>query len=373
VSFTVVIPAHNEERVIAKSLAALDLARGPGVEVIVVDDGSTDATAEVAGAFPVRVIRQSRGGKAAALNRGIAAAAGEVIVVLDADTVLHPDFLDAVAFHFADPSVGAVAGNVKVGNRRSLLARLQALEYIVSLDIDRRAQDVLGVVAVVPGAAGAFRRAALVDVGGYPHDTLVEDADVTVALLRGGWRIHYESTAVAYTEAPESIADTFRQRRRWAYGTVELLAKHAGSMLRPGEGRVGFLGLPWMLLSQVLLPLAGPLADAFLVYLLVVGNFTMAAGALALTLVLDLAVTAAVVVGEGEDLRLLAVVPLLRFVWRPMQLVSVFGSVARWMSGEREHWRRVRRLNSVVVPLAARPAAPVRPAADYLGSGVPGV
>jgi cellulose synthase/poly-beta-1,6-N-acetylglucosamine synthase-like glycosyltransferase len=179
---------------------------------------------------------------------------------------------------------------------------------------------------------------------------------------------------VASTEAPESIADTFRQRRRWAYGTVEVLAKHAGSMLRPGEGRVGFLGLPWMLLSQVLLPLAGPLADAFLVYLLVVGNFTMAAGVLALTLVLDIAVTALVVVGEREDPRLLAAVPLLRFVWRPMQLVSVLGSVARWMSGEREHWRRVRRLNSVVVPLAvARPAAPVRPAGDYLGSGVPGV
>jgi peptidoglycan/xylan/chitin deacetylase (PgdA/CDA1 family)/spore germination protein YaaH/GT2 family glycosyltransferase len=350
VSFTVVVPAHNEERVIAKALGALELARVPGVEVIVVDDGSTDATAEIAAAFDVRVIRQPQGGKAAALNTGIAAASGEVIVVLDADTVLDPDFLDAVAPHFADPAVGAVAGNIKVGNRRSILAKLQALEYIVSLDIDRRTQDVLGVIAVVPGAAGAFRRAALIDVGGYPSDTLVEDADLTIALLRGGWRIHYEPAALAYTEAPEGVADALRQRRRWGYGNVEVLAKHSRSMLHPGSGRVGLLGLPWMLMSQVLLPLGGPLADAFLLYLLLVGQFNAAAVLLLLALGLDLALTAAVVLAEGEDRRMLAVVPLLRLVWRPLQLLAVVGSVARWLSGEGEHWRRVRRLNSVIVP-----------------------
>jgi cellulose synthase/poly-beta-1,6-N-acetylglucosamine synthase-like glycosyltransferase len=301
------------------------------------------------------VIAQAQAGKAAALNTGIAAAGGDVIVVLDADTVLDPDFLDTVASHFADPAVGAVAGNVKVGNRRSLLARLQALEYVVSLDIDRRAQEMLGVVAVVPGAAGAFRRAALVDVGGYPGDTLVEDADLTIALLRGGWQIHYEPGALAYTEAPETVADALRQRRRWAYGTVELLAKHAGSMLRPDEGRVGLLHLPWTLLSQVLLPLGGPLADAFLVYLLLVGRFTTAAGLLLLTVLLEFAVTAAVVIGEHEDRRLLAAVPLQRLVWRPLTLLAVVGSALRWVGGERQHWGQVRRRNSVVVPAAAVP------------------
>jgi cellulose synthase/poly-beta-1,6-N-acetylglucosamine synthase-like glycosyltransferase len=361
----VVIPAHNEERVIAKALGALDMARAPGVEVIVVDDGSTDATADIARSFPVRVIRQPQGGKAAALNTGIAAAGGEVIVVLDADTVLDPDFLDAVAPHFTDPAVGAVAGNIKVGNRGSVLARLQALEYVVSLDLDRRTQDMLGVIAVVPGAAGAFRRAALADVGGYPGDTLVEDADLTVALLKGGWRIHYEPTALAYTEAPEGIADALRQRRRWAYGTIQVLAKHAGSLLHPSAGRVGLLGLPWMLLSQVVMPVGGPVADAFLLYLLLVGRFTTAAGLLLLALLLDLALTAAVVVGEREDPRLLAAVPLLRFVWRPLQLVAVAGSLVRWVRGEGEHWRRVRRLNSVVVPAAVlRPSAAAVPAAE---------
>jgi len=246
-----------------------------------------------------------------------------------------------------------VAGNVKVGNRRSLLARLQALEYIVSLDIDRRSQDVLGVIAVVPGAAGAFRRAALVDVGGYPDDTLVEDADLTVELLQAGWCIHYEPAALAYTEAPEGIGDVLRQRRRWAYGNVEVLAKHGRSMLHPSAGRVGLLGLPWMLLSQVLLPLGGPLADAFLLYLAVVGRFTTAAGLLLLALVMDLVVTAVVVVAEGEDGRLLGAIPLLRLFWRPLQLVAVGGSVVRWAKGQRQHWGRVRRRNTVIVPTSA--------------------
>ena len=337
---------------------ALELARGPGVEVIVVDDGSRDATAEIAGSFPVRVIRQPRGGKAAALNTGIAAAAGDVIVVLDADTVLDADFLDHMAPHFADPAVGAVAGNIKVGNRRSLLARLQALEYIVSLDIDRRTQDVLGVVAVVPGAAGAFRRTALADVGGYPDETLVEDADLTIALLRGQWRIHYEPKAVAWTEAPETVRDALRQRRRWAYGNVQVLAKHAGLMLRPSEGRVGLLGLPWMLLSQVLLPVAGPLADAFLLYLLVVGRLGLAAGVLLLGLVVDVAVTAGVVIAGREDRRLLVAAPLLRLLWRPLTTFAVVGSTVRWVTGERVHWRRIRRRNSVVVPARAPARTP---------------
>ncbi|HVW32455.1 MAG TPA: glycosyltransferase, partial [Acidimicrobiia bacterium] len=356
---TVIIPAHNEERVIAKALAGLDLARTGDLEVIVVDDGSSDATAEIASSFPVRVITQRRAGKAAALNTGIAAARGEVIVVLDADTVLDPDFLDAVAPHFADPAVGAVAGNVKVGNRRSLLARLQALEYIVSLDIDRRAQDVLGVVAVVPGAAGAFRRAALIDVGGYSDDTLVEDADLTVALLRGRWSIRYEPGAVSWTEAPETMADALRQRRRWAFGNIEVLAKHSGSVLRPGDGRVGMLGLPWLLLSHGLLPFGGPLGDAFLLYLLAVGRLGLAAGVLFLGLAADLAVTAAVVAAEHEQPRLLADVLLLRLLWRPITMVAVLGSTVRWLAGERVGWRRVRRRNSVVVPAPV----PTRPGA----------
>src|SRR5581483_7271476 len=177
--------------------------------------------------------------------------------------------------------------------------------------------------------------------------------DLTIALLRGGWRIHYEPKALAWTEAPESLGDALRQRRRWAYGNVEVLAKHAGSLLRGRDGRVGLLGLPWMLLSQVFLPLAGPVSDAFLLYLLAVGRFGLAAGLLLLGLVADIAVTAAVVLAEREDRRLLLAAPLLRLVWRPLTMIAVAGSSVRWVTGERVRWRRVRRRNTVVVPAPA--------------------
>jgi peptidoglycan-N-acetylglucosamine deacetylase len=365
--FSIVVPAHDEARVIAKSLAAIGRLGGDGVEVIVVDDGSTDGTADIARTFPCRVIRQRQQGKAAALNTGIAVATGDVVVVLDADTVLAPDFLARIAPHFADPAVGAVAGNVKVGNRRSFLARLQALEYIVSLNLDRRAQAQLNVMSVVPGAAGAFRRRALIDVGGYPTDTLVEDADLTFTLLAAGWRIPYEPAAVAWTEAPQRVSAVMRQRRRWSYGTVEVVAKHAGSLFDTGTGRVGLVGLPWTLLTQVLLPLGGPLADAFLLYLAAVGDIGMALVILGLAAALETAMIAVAVLVEKEDRRLLVWAPFLRLVWRPLQLLAVFRSVRSWAHGDAEGWRAIERYNTVDVP---GPALPEPQAGDRVGVGL---
>ncbi|HMC81000.1 MAG TPA: glycosyltransferase family 2 protein, partial [Acidimicrobiia bacterium] len=312
-------------------------------------------------------IRQRQQGKAAALNAGIAVASGDVVVVLDADTVLAPDFLRRIAPHFADPAVGAVAGNVKVGNRRSFLARLQALEYIVSLNLDRRAQAQLNVMSVVPGAAGAFRRRALLDVGGYPTDTLVEDADLTFTLLAAGWRIPYEPAAVAWTEAPQRVSAVMRQRRRWSYGTVEVVAKHAGDLLDSTNGRVGLIGLPWTLLTQVLLPLGGPLADVFLLYLAAVGDIGVALVILALAAGLETVMIVVAVLVEKEDRRLLLWAPFLRLVWRPLQLLAVFRSVRSWAHGDSEGWRTIERYNTVDVP---GPPLPERQAGDGVGVGL---
>jgi hypothetical protein len=270
-----------------------------------------------------------------------------VAVVIDADTVVSPGLLAAFGPHFTDPRVGAVAGNVKVGNRRNLLAALQALEYVVALNLDRRAQDVARAMAVVPGAAGAFRVAAVRQVGGYRSDTVVEDADLTAALQRAGWRIPYEPAAVAWTEAPECLADVVRQRRRWSYGTVQVVAKHRGALLEPEAGNIGLVGLPWNLLSSVVLPVLGPFADLWLVYLVLTGQLGVAAGVLAVAVVADLVVSALAVAADGERWSLVALAPLLRLLWRPLQLAVVIRSLRRWAVGAEQHWDKVGRYDTV--------------------------
>ena len=358
---TVIIPAFNEERVIAKAISAIARLDPAPAEVIVIDDGSTDATAEVAasaarvaftaagrpGGVRFRLVRQENRGKAAALNHGLLLATTEVAVVIDADTVVTPGLLAAFGPHFADPRVGAVAGNVKVGNRRNLLAALQALEYVVALNLDRRAQDVARAMAVVPGAAGAFRVAAVRQVGGYQNDTVVEDADLTAALQRAGWRIPYEPAAVALTEAPESLADVVRQRRRWSYGTVQVVAKHRGALLEPEAGNIGLVGLPWNLLSSVILPVLGPFADLWLLYLVFSGQLGVAAAVLAVAVVADLAVAALAVAADGERWSLVALAPLLRLLWRPLQLAVVIRSLRRWAVGADQQWDKVGRYDTV--------------------------
>ena len=368
--FTVIIPAYNEEVVIGKALAAVARLDPAPAEVILIDDGSTDHTAAVAteaareafgpgGPSPgirFTLVRQPNGGKAAALNHGFLLTTTDVAVVLDADTVVSPGLLAAFGRHFADPRVGAVAGNVKVGNRRNLLASLQALEYVVALNLDRRAQDVARAMAVVPGAAGAFRVAAVRQVGGYHSDTMVEDADLTAALQRAGWRIPYEPGAVAWTEAPECLGDVVRQRRRWSYGTVQVVAKHRRALLEPAAGNIGLVGLPWNLLTSVVLPAFGPFADLWLVYLVFTNEMGVAASVLAVAVAADLVVAALAVAADGERWSLVALAPLLRLLWRPLQLVVVIRSLRRWAVGADQHWDKVDRYDTVCLAETGVPA-----------------
>jgi cellulose synthase/poly-beta-1,6-N-acetylglucosamine synthase-like glycosyltransferase len=215
--------------------------------------------------------------------------------------------------------------------------------------LDRRAQAVMGIITVVPGAAGAFRRAALDAIGGYPTDTLVEDADLTMALLRQGGKIRYESKAIAYTEAPQTFKDVLRQRRRWAYGTVQVAAKHRTAITDGLSGRAGIVALPWLILSQVLIPALGPLVDLYLLYLWLVGNGQQALLMLALALALDVVVAGVALALDREDPRLLPWVPLMRFVWRPLQLWTAAASALRWLNGSALSWGRLQRHRTVKI------------------------
>jgi cellulose synthase/poly-beta-1,6-N-acetylglucosamine synthase-like glycosyltransferase len=257
---TVLIPAYNEEKVIGRTIESVLEAIYPEKEIIVVDDGSRDQTYRIAQGFSnrgVEVIHRPNGGKATALNHGLLFARGEIIVIVDADSQITRNTLLELVRPFRDPDVAAVAGNIKVLNRCNLLTRCQALEYIASINIYRRALDVFGSVTVVPGALGAYRREVLVGGGVYDPDTLVEDFDVTVKALKSGKIVLASTTAVSYTEAPVTVADLFRQRMRWYRGNFQTLWKHRDAIYNTRYGFLQRLSFPHIAISMLFLPLAG--------------------------------------------------------------------------------------------------------------------
>jgi len=235
---SVVIPAYNEAAGIAATVRSMAASRYRGrLEIIVVDDGSTDDTAAIArglGIPDVYVITQPNTGKPGALNRGIAEARSEILVLVDGDTVFEPGTIERLVAPLSDPEIGAVSGNTKVGNRGGFIGGWQHLEYVMGFNLDRRMYDMLGVMPTVPGAIGAFRRQALRQVGWVSHDTLAEDTDLTMALCRTPWRIVYTADAIAWTEAPASLRQLWKQRYRWSYGTMQAMWKHALQALAGG-------------------------------------------------------------------------------------------------------------------------------------------
>jgi peptidoglycan/xylan/chitin deacetylase (PgdA/CDA1 family)/spore germination protein YaaH/GT2 family glycosyltransferase len=270
-SVAVVVPAYNEEKVIAQTIASLLACDHPDrFEIIVVDDGSSDATyrlaADTFAEFPqVRVFSKPNGGKPAALNFGLSRTRAEIVVALDADTVFTRDTITKLIRHFANPRVGAVAGNAKVGNRTNLLTCWQALEYITSQNLDRRAFDRLNCITVVPGAVGAWRRELMEQAGRFTNDTLAEDADLTMAIRKLGYAIVYEDEAVALTEAPDTVRGFIRQRFRWMFGTMQAAWKHADALFRPRHGALGFIAMPNVIIFQVFFPLVSPVMDLLLI------------------------------------------------------------------------------------------------------------
>jgi cellulose synthase/poly-beta-1,6-N-acetylglucosamine synthase-like glycosyltransferase len=250
VKMSIVVPAFNEERTIAKTIRSLLMIDYPDFEVIVVDDGSRDGTLIECRRFEasgVKVIHQDNRGKARALNRGIDSSEGTVIVTVDADTTLHRDALRRISNRFAtDPRIGAVAGNVKVSPGPGLLNALQAAEYTTRINLVRKAESVLGCVTVVPGPIAAFRKEAIHRAGGFSADTFAEDFDMTMGVLRNGYRVEYEDRALAHTDAPGTVEDLMKQRRRWYRGMIQVLAKHRDMYLRRRFGVPGTFGVPSM-------------------------------------------------------------------------------------------------------------------------------
>ncbi len=262
---SILVPAYNEEKIIAKTIESLEALDYKNFEVIVINDGSKDRTAEIVENYlwdpRIRLINKTNGGKSKALNTGVEAAQGEIIVIIDADTQVLKKTLSYFVQHFKDPKIGAVAGNVRVGNRRSILTRWQSIEYIVGLNLDRRMQSFLNCITVVPGACGAYRKQALLDAGLFTEDILIEDADITVKIRKAGYQIVYEEKAIGITEAPMSVKNLVRQRYRWTFGNIQLFLKHKDVFFNSRYGFLGLFAFPYNFIFGILLPIFVPLVD----------------------------------------------------------------------------------------------------------------
>ncbi|WEU40538.1 MAG: glycosyltransferase family 2 protein [Candidatus Odinarchaeum yellowstonii] len=252
---SIIVPAFNEGRIIQETVSSLVELTYPNKEIIVVDDGSTDDTyrlaVEAGRGGNVKIISKPNGGKWSALNKGVEAAQGEIIVCIDADTKLAKDAIEYLVKHFSDSTVGAVAGNVKVGNRDRLITKLQALEYVTSINLQRRGEGYLNKLTVVPGPLGAFRKNVLLKVGLYSPDTFAEDADLTLSILKVGYKIKYEPKALGYTEAPHSFKDLAKQRYRWYRGLLQAMKKHKDMLFKSRYGSAGLFLVPWMFFNGI--------------------------------------------------------------------------------------------------------------------------
>ncbi len=349
---SVVIAAYNEEKVICRTVCTILEGDYPDAQVVVVDDGSKDGTYDaVASTFAgdprVVAIRKENGGKASALNRGLQVATGEVIVALDADTLFAPDTVSRLVRHFVDPTVGAVSGNVRVGNIRNILTRWQALEYITSQNFDRRAYDLLNCITVVPGAVGAWRRSALEQVGGYTHDTLAEDTDITWRVRRAGFRIVNDSTALAYTEAPETLKDLARQRFRWAFGTLQCLWKHRAATFR--HGAFGWVAMPSLWMYQILFPAISPAMDVAMIWSLFAGNLAHVGVYYLFTVCFELLGAALAVRMDGANPRLLPWLLLQRLVYRQLMYYVILKSIVVAIRGHHVGWGKLDRRGTAEV------------------------
>jgi cellulose synthase/poly-beta-1,6-N-acetylglucosamine synthase-like glycosyltransferase len=351
---SVLVPAYNEAVGIAQSVRSLAASHYPGLEVLVIDDGSTDGTAEIVeglGLPNVRVIRQANGGKAAALRTGTREASHDVLVMLDGDTVFEPDTIRHLVQPLRDPRVGAVSGNTKVGNRRGLLGRWQHLEYVAGFNLDRRLLDLLRCITTVPGAAGAFRREAVLAAGGLSTDTLAEDTDITMAILRAGYEVVHEERARAWTEAPSSVTDLWRQRWRWGYGTLQCIWKHRGAVTEGGHSRrLGLLGLPYMLLSQVVLPVLAPVIDVFAIHGVLTGSSSKVITIWLAYLALQLAAAGYALHLDHESLRPLWALPLQQLFYRQLIYLVVIQSFVSALSGAHLPWHKLERSGDITVP-----------------------
>lgn len=352
---SIIVPAYNEEVNCVRTVETLLREDYPSFDIIFVDDGSKDHTLECIhqafdGNSRVRILGKPNGGKASALNYGIAHTDADFVVCIDADTQLRPDAVSKLMQHFLldkEHRIGAVAGNVKVGNQRNMLTRWQAIEYTTSQNFDRMAYSYINAITVVPGAIGAFRKEAIVKAGGLTTDTLAEDCDLTMRINEAGYVIENENYAVAMTEAPENVRQFVKQRVRWCFGVMQTFWKHRSSLFNPKKKGFGLWAMPNMLIFQYIIPTFSPLADVMMFIGLFSGNALQIFLYYLLFLAVDASVSIMAYIFEHESLWVLLWIIPQRFFYRWIMYYVLFKSYLKAIKGELQSWGVLKRTGNV--------------------------
>ena len=356
---SIIVPAYNEEVNAVRTVNNLLQQNYPGLQIIFVDDGSKDNTFKIVNeAFlntpNVQVHTKGNGGKASALNYGINLADTAYVVCIDADTQLKFDAVWQLMKKFDNEKVGAVAGNVKVGNEINMITKWQSIEYITSQNFDRRAFDLLNCITVVPGAIGAFKKEAINKAGGFTTDTLAEDCDLTMRLHRNNYLVRNCNEAISYTEAPETMRQFMRQRFRWSFGVIQCFWKHRDAVFNPKYKNFGMVALPNILVFQMILPFLAPLADLILLLSLIAAGFGIIPASLnhiifyyLIFSLVDIAGAALAFAFEKESYKkLLWMIPQ-RLVYRQLMYYILIKSFNKAIKGELQGWGVLKRTGNV--------------------------
>ena len=343
---TVIIPAYNEEKVISHTIEALIETKYPKKEIIFVDDGSKDKTLAIATQYKdkIRILSKPNGGKATAINYGIIYAKGEIIVIVDADTIIGRQSLKEIVKGFeVNDHVAAVAGNIKVRNRKNIITKCQALEYITGIQIVRRAFDIFGSITIVPGALGAFKKSFLTEAGAYGKETIVEDFDQTIKLLKAGLITQGSTKATAYTEAPDTLKDFIAQRKRWYRGNIQVLKRHSDALVNPRFGYLQRLSLPYLFLGMVVTPIVGFASAINAILGIVLGDGWFILEVTAIFLTVHYLMTLLAVRIDGEDPKLVVYAGFLVFGFKQIvdylllkaMISQLVNKEATWTSAKR--------------------------------------
>jgi cellulose synthase/poly-beta-1,6-N-acetylglucosamine synthase-like glycosyltransferase/peptidoglycan/xylan/chitin deacetylase (PgdA/CDA1 family)/spore germination protein YaaH len=356
---SIIVPAYNEEVTAIKTIESLLDTKYSHFEIIFVDDGSKDKTFQVVskaydGHPKVKVLTKPNGGKASALNFGITHASHDFVICIDADTQLKDDAVYHLMTYFTDEEIGAVAGTVKVGNETNIITRWQSIEYITAQNMDRRAFDLINSITVVPGAIGAFRKTAITKAGGFTYDTLAEDCDLTMRILKQGYIVRNCAEAIAYTEAPESIEMLLKQRFRWSFGVMQSFWKNKDALFNKKYKFFGMVGMPNILIFQIILPLFSPLADLMMVIGLAGDHREKIIIYYLAFVIIDVIVGAIAFWMEKEDYKKLIYIIPQKFVWRQLMYYVLFKSIRRAVKGELSGWGVLKRTGNVTTKKARK-------------------